>query len=114
MNAFRVGLSDAIFERQSSVSFSDLISPFATFGATLLIVITVRALSEARVEAGRVEWVLVRVVVPVGGAEACGRLRQALEHRDQLGQAALFSIRLGFGEPFSDRHVPFIMPPAAS
>src|SRR5688572_14051984 len=91
MKAFSVGLSSAIFARHSSVSLVDVTWPAATRAVTLLIVCIDRG-------------VLVGIVVPVGSAQALGGLGQAVKHRDQFRESALFRVRLRGGEPFSDSH----------
>ena len=115
MNAFSFGLSSAIVVRQSSVSFSDVILPAATFGAISLMVVMLRPparVTERRavrdigvvVERGRRSG---RRIIPVGGAQLRGRLRQAVERGNQIGQAALFGVGLGERQPLSYRHVRF-------
>src|SRR5688572_17597170 len=91
MNAFSLGLSSAIFDRHSSVSFSDVIRPAAARAVTSLIVCINRR-------------VLVGIVVPVRRAQAFGGLRQAVEHRDEFRESALFRVRLRGGKPFSNGH----------
>src|SRR5688572_12469127 len=98
MKAFSLGLRSAIVARQFSVSFSDVIVPAATFGESSPIVIS--ALD-------RVFEILVRRIIPVGGAQLRGGFRQAVKGGNQIRQATLFRVRLGERQPLSYCHVRF-------